>query len=350
MGTNGRDWGATRGWRVLQAAMLAGAAALWIACWADPELGLAVLWGGVVPVLPALWMIHPGLWRNVCPLATLEMLGDAVRGSRLTPEQSVRRALPGIVALAALVPARRLIFDGSGPAVGAVLTLLAASALVRGRFHAAKSGFCNTLCPMGALERLYGQRPIAEVANARCASCSLCTARGCPDLTARKALVQLVGPSRRTWRGVLRPHGAFAGSMPGFAVGFAAVPTGASALLAYALPLGGALVSWTVTLLVARGVDRSSERILPWLAALTGLVFYWLVAPAGVARWGVAELPGTIRGAGTLLVAVWALRAGPWRAVADRVRVRPPGALSRSRSTPQARPAWQRCAARPDPC
>ena len=35
----------------------------------SPDDGLFVLWKLIIPVLPLLWLVAPGLWRNVCPLS-----------------------------------------------------------------------------------------------------------------------------------------------------------------------------------------------------------------------------------------------------------------------------------------
>ena len=37
----------------------------------SPKAGLWLMWGLAVPLLPALFLIAPGLWRNVCPIAAL---------------------------------------------------------------------------------------------------------------------------------------------------------------------------------------------------------------------------------------------------------------------------------------
>jgi nitrite reductase (NADH) large subunit len=35
-----------------------------------PSDGLKLWWGLLVPSLPLVWFVAPGLWRNICPLAT----------------------------------------------------------------------------------------------------------------------------------------------------------------------------------------------------------------------------------------------------------------------------------------
>ena len=38
---------------------------------ADPKTGLKVFWRFVIPMLPLLFFVAPGLWRNICPLAAM---------------------------------------------------------------------------------------------------------------------------------------------------------------------------------------------------------------------------------------------------------------------------------------
>src|SRR5690606_14925626 len=58
-------------WRLAQAAALLGLLGAVVALVAAPSLGLRVVWSAAVPVLPAVFLLAPALWRNVCPLATL---------------------------------------------------------------------------------------------------------------------------------------------------------------------------------------------------------------------------------------------------------------------------------------
>ena len=36
---------------------------------AVPDTGLFVMWKIVIPLLPLLFLVAPGVWRNLCPLA-----------------------------------------------------------------------------------------------------------------------------------------------------------------------------------------------------------------------------------------------------------------------------------------
>ena len=53
-----------------------------------PGVGLKLWWGLAIPVLPAVLVIAPGLWRQVCPMAFLNQI------PRMT-DTSRNRPLPG---------------------------------------------------------------------------------------------------------------------------------------------------------------------------------------------------------------------------------------------------------------
>ena len=40
----------------------------------DPEFGLSLFWKLLIPSLPVMFAVAPGLWRQVCPMAFLNQL------------------------------------------------------------------------------------------------------------------------------------------------------------------------------------------------------------------------------------------------------------------------------------
>ena len=97
------------------ASMGAMAIAAWLVC--KPEQGLPFFWGLLVPVLPLLFMLLPGLWRNVCPLASSN---QAPRRLGLTKNRA-QKALPtgaaypfGIAVFIIAIIARKLFLNTSG--------------------------------------------------------------------------------------------------------------------------------------------------------------------------------------------------------------------------------------------
>lgn len=186
-----------------------------------PGQTLHLLWDIAIPVLPAVFVVNPLIWRNVCPLATLNSL-VGVRAAAPPPGIRVTRQLwwLGIALLGLMVPARRFLFNTNGPVLAGTIVAVAIIALVAGVFAARRAGFCNTLCPVLPVEKLYGQRPLINVGNARCSTCEGCTHVGCIELARLKVIPQTIGPTRRTTGWLRTPFGAFAAAFPGFIIGY----------------------------------------------------------------------------------------------------------------------------------
>src|SRR5262245_36331186 len=120
-------------WRTAQALGLLLTVALLLGLVTRPELTLKILWNAVVPVLPAVFLVNPAIWRNTCPLATLTMLPGRRSAGRSIGESTVRTAtIAGIVLLLVLVPARRFLFNTDGTALAVTVTAVAALALAGG--------------------------------------------------------------------------------------------------------------------------------------------------------------------------------------------------------------------------
>ena len=59
-------------WRIAQALGVLGVAILLVGLVVRPAPSLTILWRVLIPLVPATLLVSPLLWRNVCPLATLE--------------------------------------------------------------------------------------------------------------------------------------------------------------------------------------------------------------------------------------------------------------------------------------
>lgn len=288
---------------------------------AHPEVALQTLWNVVIPLVPASLLVSPLIWRNVCPLATLDLWSNG----RLARTQQSRRFAAwsgalGMVLLVALVPARRFLFNTNGPALAATIVIVALLALALGAAFDMKAGFCNALCPILPVERLYGQSPLVQVANARCASCSLCS-RACIDLAPEKAIAQHIGPSRRTISWLGSPFGMFAGAFPGFVFGYFTIEdvSLAAADAVYFHVLGWAALGYLLTLATVSLLRLPYDRALMALAALAAGLYYWFGAPGIAEGLGLAAGGNALRFAALTLVLVWWVRAER-RAFRRRVR------------------------------
>jgi len=257
-----------------------------------PRIGLHALWNLWVPAAPALLLLWPGLWRNVCPLATVAGWSARRRSTRRRLSRGAQdAAVAGGVALFFLiVPLRHVILDRSATATLAVVVALGAAALVLAHRFESRSAWCQGLCPVHPAERLYGTNPAATFRNASCASCTRCTVI-CPDSDAGvHALTARRGSPRRVATTV------FAGGLPGFIVGWFHVPDFAASegwrhlALAYGLPLGGAIASLPVFLAVQRAAGAGRERQLARLAGGLAVVLYYAHRLPALAGGGV--IPG----------------------------------------------------------
>jgi nitrite reductase (NADH) large subunit len=304
--------GHVQAWRIGQVVgLVSGLAVVAVLAWA-PDRGLDLFWNVFVPILPALFLVNPRIWRNLCPLASLNQLSGS-RWGTLRPDArlSRRMGLVGVALFFFLVPARHVLFNTSGVAAAVVVGLLAILAFVMGMFFATRAGFCNTLCPVLPIERLYGHSPLVRVDAARCATCSLCTGAGCVDLTPDKSVAQTLGPGRKSTRWPLRPFGAFAAAMPGLVVGyFTTLDGGLSTVGAvYAHVWAWAALSFVVTaavMIVTRVPYRTGILLLAGLAAA---LFYWNVAPSiAEATGGGPTVALVLRTATLALVALWVSR------------------------------------------
>lgn len=279
----GQAFGPGPWWAAVQAAGLAGVVALVAGALLDPGRTLPLFWNLVLPVLPLTFLVNPNIWRAVCPLATLNMMTGRPGRRRHGMRVSAWAGLTGMLLLLAIVPARRFLIQGNGVAFAALVVACGLLALVAGLAFEAKAGFCNAICPVLPVERLYGQRPLVKLPNARCHRCELCTPRGCLDLAlGQKASFQVLGPSRRTSAWTATAFGTFAGAFPGFVFGFGSsgdVPA-SQAWLVYGWIVLCALASWLAVRLVVRRFQIEAARALPVLAAVAAGTYYWFAGPA----------------------------------------------------------------------
>jgi hypothetical protein len=306
MGARERLW-----WRSAQVLGLLLTAALLAGLLVRPEAALRILWYGVIPVLPAVFLVQPGLWRNVCPLATLNTLAGArTRGLVLHPRAARWTVPAGIALLALLVPARRFFFNVDGAALATAIVAVAVLALASGFVFERKAGFCNAICPVLPVERLYGQRPLARVGTAHCRSCTRCTPRGCLDLSPEKSVPQLLGSARRSARWLVTPYGAFAAAFPGFVLAYSLIPdtVPAEAARVYLGIGAGAAGSYAVIAVLVALVRIPAAVALPGLGVLALGIYYWYGAASIVSAWRLpAAAVHGIRAAAALRLAVWLL-------------------------------------------
>ena len=173
--------------RVLVLAVALGLAALLLLA---PATGLPLFWGLAVPLLPALLVIAPGLWRQVCPMATMNQLprlGGFSRALDLPPALKAGAFGISVALFIAAVSLRAPLLNHSGAVVGAGLLVVLGLAFAGGLVFKGRSGWCGTFCPLAPIQRTYGQAPLVVVKNGYCSPCVGCQ-KSCYDFNPRAAV------------------------------------------------------------------------------------------------------------------------------------------------------------------
>ncbi len=280
-------------WRVAQVAVWVVGVGILSALVLAPEIGLHAFWNVLIPIAPALLAIAPGLWRNICPLASTALVPRHLRWSRgleLPRTWQDRLGLVGVLVLLAVVPLRHVVLDLNGPATALAIVLLGVVAVALGVFFEWKSGWCSGMCPVHPVEKLYGSAPIVTVANAHCNPCARCVSR-CPDsMLASHALTSGKSGAARTTAMLM------VGGFPGFVWGWFQVPDYAGSAgwdhlaSAYGWPLVGLLVTLLAYVLLRSLLSRAHHaRLVVGFATAAIACYYWYRLPA---LFGFGPFPG----------------------------------------------------------
>lgn len=258
-----------------------------------PELGSHALWHILIPIAPALFVFAPGVWRNVCPVATTTLLPRHLGhpGTKsLSPSAQARFEWIAVTLLLVIVPLRHVVLDANGPLTAAVLSVVAGFAFFTGWTFERKSGWCSGLCPVAPVERLYASRPTVSFYNAHCPTCRGCV-EVCPDTTPGLSRTASV-----SGKGGFTAGTFMVGGFPGFVWGWFQVPgySGSEGWAhlgqAYGLPLASLAVTLALFLLLRRSLHGSGRDVLARIfAAAAVCTYYWYGLPALV---GFGPIPG----------------------------------------------------------
>ena len=306
-----------RVWSVLRWFGVACAFGIVAASILDPPLGLFIFWGLFVPIVPLIFLVAPALWRNVCPMASLNQIPRTLGFTRgLTVPLWVQQYTPLISAglFLAIVPFRKVLLEHSGPALAVFLLTVLGLAFLGGVVFKGKSGWCTQFCPMLQVERFYGQSPLLVVRNSHCRPCVGCN-KNCYDFNPTAAyLADLHDENPR----LEVNRKMFAGAMPWLIFAFFTQPE-----LADITVTGILLLYGRILLFVAAGIGvfmgieavtglSSYKLILGHVVAALNL-FYWFVTPRAMQQFGLEEipLPYLLQAAMAVLTVVWFLRALP---------------------------------------
>lgn len=270
-------------WKLFQGLFWFTGLAIWLCMLIKPALGVTLFWNVLIPVAPALLAIATGVWRNICPLGTTSLFPDKFgwsKGKKLSYSQRVTLNLAAIILLFLIIPLRHLLFNTSGYATAAILLAVGIIAFISGILFERKSGWCSGLCPVHAVEKLYGDGVAFSLPNAHCSQCVKCSVP-CPDSTPNfTAFVSHRIDLSRAIEILL------IGGFPGFIWGWFHVPDYTVSfgwwqlLIAYAYPICGAALSillyFGMKLLISK---RNKRIILHLFAAAAVSCYYWFRLP-----------------------------------------------------------------------
>lgn len=279
-------------WRVVQVVLAAAGVALLPTLVWLPDVGIDVFWNILIPVAPAIFVLIPGVWRNICPMATIGLLPRhfGFSGRKIMP-QALRSILViiSLVALLLIVPLRHVVLNTSGPATALMLVCAAITAFLLGTRYEWRSAWCSSLCPIHPVEKLYGTVPAITVANTHCTHCEKCVVP-CPDSTHKMTpMITNTNKSEKA-AGSLLVGGFF-----GYVYGWYQVPdyfgavTTMELTTAFAWPLGGFVVSFLIFRALMKIMPRQNHKFLIRCFAMAAVAtYYWFRLPM---LFGYAELP-----------------------------------------------------------
>ncbi len=250
--------------------------------WAKPEAGFGLFWKVLVPSLPLLFAVAPGIWRQICPMALLNQIPRSlgISQERTLPVRFKNLAYFLSVLIFFFLVSLRHVYFNSEPA--ALLTLVfgaLALALIGGFLFKGRSGWCGTFCPLAPIQKAYGHAPLFTVKNGYCPTCVGCQ-KNCYDFNPRAAFLSDLSDSDLWYAGHKK---FFVAGLPGFALGFfTAVDPATTGLVAYFLHLGGWIVTTLGIYMAVRIFIRISDYRVAAMSAMSALVIFYSYTAEGI--------------------------------------------------------------------
>ncbi|HLO83308.1 MAG TPA: hypothetical protein VK166_20235 [Chitinophagaceae bacterium] len=275
---------ATLTWRIVQLLVWLTGAVILSCLIFLPQTGIKLFWNILIPVAPAVFVLALGIWRNVCPLATTNLLPRHLglsRQKKMSQQQAGLFGLIAVLALFTIVPLRHAVFNRSGMATAVMIMIMAAIGIGLGFIYEWKSAWCSGLCPIHPVEKLYGENVLFTVPNVHCRSCQNCVVP-CPDSTPNMHPALSDKTIFHTVSGVL-----IIGGLPGFIWGWFHVPdvdgmhSWSEAWAIYQLPLFGLSISLCLYMMLMSLLSKEQgKNLVRVFAAMSVSCYYWYRIPA----------------------------------------------------------------------
>jgi nitrite reductase (NADH) large subunit len=267
-------------WIALRGLVLAVTIGLVTALVYFPDLGLMLFWGLAIPILPAIFVVAPGFWRQVCPMAALNQLPRPIGlalGRDLPPRLQKAAFAIAVFTFVAFVGLRVPLLNHAATWLAVGLIAVLALAFAGGILFKGRSGWCGTFCPLGPIQRFYGQAPIVLVRNGYCPTCVGCQ-KNCYDFSPAATIFSDLHDEDALYAGQRR---FFMAMMPGLLLGyFLQGPNPAYGEPLHAVILvGAALVSTGLYQAATTFFGVDSLRMATLFAALSLIIFYAFAGP-----------------------------------------------------------------------
>jgi nitrite reductase (NADH) large subunit len=268
----------------------------------SPDDGLFVMWKLVIPLLPLLFLVAPGVWRNLCPLAASNQTPRVLGLTRGLTAPAWFKEYGYVVAISLFVlfvVLRKAGLDDNGPASALLLLGALTGGFIGGMYLKGKSGWCSSICPLLPVQRIYGQTPFALVGNSHCQPCVGCTTN-CYDFNPKAAYLADLNHQDPYWSGYRR---FFVAAFPGLVLAFFEVPEAPDAIPVWemvgqvALYMAASVASFV---LLDSFVKVTTHKLTTLYGALAFNIFYWYAGPALVEAITDEPAPDAVK---------WALRA-----------------------------------------
>ncbi len=280
----------------------------------SPDDGLFVMWKIVIPLLPLLFLVAPGVWRNICPLAASNQTPRVLGLTRGLTAPAWFKEYGYVVAISLFVlfvVLRKAGLDDNGPASALLLLGALTGGFLGGMYLKGKSGWCSSICPLLPVQRIYGQTPFALVGNSHCQPCVGCTTN-CYDFNPKAAYLADLNSQDPYWAGYRK---FFVAAFPGLVLAFFEVPEAPDAIPVaemvgrVALYMAASVASFV---LLDSFVKVTTHKLTTLYGALAFNIFYWYGAPNFVAAITSEPCPDAVkwalRAAVLALTAAWVLR------------------------------------------
>lgn len=256
----------------------------------EPQLGLKLFWRVIVPVLPAVFFIAPGLWRNLCPLAALNQtprVFQFTQGRTLPPWLQEYGYVIGVFIFFACASSRKWLFNQDGTATAWMVIGAMAGAFLGGIFFKGKSGWCSSICPLYPVQRVYNQTPFVTLANSHCTPCVGCT-KNCYDFNPKVAYAADIYDDDPHYSGYRR---FFVAAFPGFILAYFTLPDPPAISISrlYGMFAVYMLLGVGLFFLLDTFVKSTKLKLTTLFAALTINLFYWHTIPAWLKTVGVMD-------------------------------------------------------------